>query len=45
MHIQKNIGEVLVKWLDALKQEVYNNVKEGIKKNKVPFQSIKHIDI
>ena len=32
MHIEKNVGEVLLMWLDVLKQEVYNNAKEDIKK-------------
>jgi len=45
MYIEKNVGEVLLKWLDALKQEVNNNAKEDIKKNKVPSQNTKHIHI
>ena len=36
MHIEKNVGEILLKWLDALKQEVYDNAKEDIKKIKRP---------
>ena len=36
MHIKKNIGEVLLKWLDALKQKNYYNAKEDIKKIKRP---------
>ena len=36
MHIEKNVGEVLLKWVDALKQEVYDNAKEDIKKIKPP---------
>jgi len=35
-HIEKNIGEVLLKWLDALKQKGYDTAKEGIKKIKCP---------
>jgi len=39
-HIEKNVHEELLKWLDALKQEVYDNAKEDIKKimrpSKVP---------
>jgi len=45
MHIEKNVGEVLLKWLDALKQKVYDNTKEDIKKNKAPSQSTKRINI
>ena len=36
MHIEKNVGDVLLKWLDALKQEIYDNAKEDIKKIKRP---------
>jgi len=36
MHIEKNVGEILLKWLEALKQEVYDNAKEDIKKIKCP---------
>ena len=32
MYIEKNIDEVLFKWLDALKQKVYDNGKKDIKK-------------
>jgi len=32
MHIEKNVGEVLLKWLDAPKQDVYDNAKEDFKK-------------
>ena len=32
MHIEKNVSEVLFKWLDTLKQEVYDNAKEDIEK-------------
>ena len=32
MHIEKNVGDVLRKWVDALKQEVYDNAKEDVKK-------------
>jgi len=45
MHIKKNVGEVLLKWLDALKEEIYDNAKEDIKKNKAPSQSTKPINI
>ena len=38
MHIEKNVGEILLKWLDALKQEVYDNAKEDIKKIKRPLK-------
>jgi len=43
MHIEKNVGEVLLKWIDALKKEVYNNAKENIENlkrlSKVPSTS------
>ena len=45
IHIEKNVGEILLKWLDALKQEVYDNAKEDIKKDKAPSQSTKCINI
>ena len=37
MHIEKNVGEVLFKWLDALKQKVYDNAKEVIGSEKCIF--------
>jgi len=45
MHIEKNVGEVLLKLLDALKQKVNDNAKEDIKKNKVLSQNTKRINI
>ena len=36
MHIEKNVGEILLKWLDALKSEIFENAKDDIKKIKRP---------
>src|SRR3954463_6099152 len=34
MHIEKNVGEVLLKWLDTQRDQAYDNAKEDIKKIK-----------
>jgi len=36
MHIEKNVDEESLKWLDSPKQDVYDNAKEDIKKIKRP---------
>ena len=40
MHIEKNVGEVLLKWLDTQRDQAYENAKEDIKKiNRPPTSS------
>src|SRR4051812_36290323 len=41
MHIEKNVGEVLLKWLDTQRDKAHDNAKDDIKKiNRPPKSSV-----